>query len=104
MAQSARTGFRHIEINDRGIPIIVGTNFKITELIQNKIAHGWSPEELHFQFPHISLGQIHSALAYYYEFQEEIDQMIAERNMATEVIKKQLKSDALQKRLNSYVS
>ena len=28
-------------------------------------AHGWSAEELLFQHPYLSLGQIHSALAYY---------------------------------------
>ncbi len=27
-------------------------------------AYGWSAEELHFQHPYLTLGQIHSALAY----------------------------------------
>jgi hypothetical protein len=42
-------------------------------------AYGWSPEELHFQHPYLTLGQIHSALAYYWDHQEELDQDIARR-------------------------
>ncbi len=101
MALAEQTGFRYVEINKKGIPVISGTNFKITELIQNKMAHGWSPEELHFQFPHISLSQIYSALAYYFEFKDEIDQMIAERNRSVENINKQLKPTSLTNRLQS---
>ncbi len=28
------------------------------------MAYGWSPEEMHFQHPDLTLGQIYSALAY----------------------------------------
>ncbi len=49
---------------------------KITELILDKIAYGWSPEELQFQHPHLKLGQTYSALAYYSDHQEELDELI----------------------------
>ena len=39
---------------------------KVTEVVLDKIAYGWSPEEIHFQHPHLSLAQIHAALTYYY--------------------------------------
>jgi len=39
----------------------------------DKIDNGSSPEEIHFQYPHLSLAQIHSALAYYYDHQAEFD-------------------------------
>jgi hypothetical protein len=42
-------------------------------------AHGWSPEEIAFQFPHLTLGQIHSALAYYWDQQAELDQEMERR-------------------------
>jgi hypothetical protein len=32
-----------------------------------------SPEEMHFQHPHLSLAEIHAALAYYYENQKQLD-------------------------------
>ena len=65
-----------IEVDDRGVAWITGANTKVTEVVLDKIAHGWSPEEMHLQHPHLSLAQIHSALAYYYEFKETIDDQI----------------------------
>ncbi|MCI0551328.1 MAG: DUF433 domain-containing protein, partial [Anaerolineae bacterium] len=47
-----------------------------SQLILDKIAYGWSPEELQFQHPHLKLGQIYSALAYYSDHQEELDEII----------------------------
>ena len=40
------------------------------------MAYGWSPEEIHFQHPHLSLAQIHGALTYYYEHQSDLDAQI----------------------------
>ena len=54
---------------------------KIVELVTAQQAHGWSPEELAFQFPHLTLGQIHSALAYYWDHQRALDLAI-ERDLA----------------------
>ena len=34
---------------------------------------GYSAEELHFQYPQLSMGQVHSALAYYWDHQTEMD-------------------------------
>jgi len=61
------------------VPIIAGTNIKVVELVLEKTAYGWSAEELHFQHPYLTLGQIHSALAYYWDHQEELDQDIERR-------------------------
>ena len=52
---------------------------KVIELVQAQMANGWSAEELQAQFPYLSLGQIHSALAYYWDHKEELDQDIARR-------------------------
>lgn len=60
------TGYEHIVLGDDGTPHISGTTMKVVELVTAQLAYGWSPEELHFQFPHLTLGQIHSALAYYW--------------------------------------
>ena len=65
-----------IEIDDRGIAWIGGTNVKVVEVVLDKIAYGWSPEEIHFQHPHLSLAQIHAALTYYYENQTHMDAQI----------------------------
>lgn len=75
----AETRYEHIVLDDQRIPIIAGTTMKVIELVTARIAYGWSPEELHSQFPHLTLGQIHSALAYYWDHQEALDQDIARR-------------------------
>ncbi len=59
--------------------MLAGTTMKVVELVMAQQAHGWSPEELHFQFPSLSLGQIHTALAYYWDHKDELDADIERR-------------------------
>ena len=75
----AATTYEHIVIDGAGVPVIAGTNTKVLELVLDLVAHGSSPEEMHYQYPHLSLGQIHSALAYYWDHKEEIDSDIENR-------------------------
>ena len=63
----------HIHLDDRGVSWIDDTNVKVIEVVMERIAHGSSPEEIHFQHPHLSLAQIHAALSYYYDHQQEMD-------------------------------
>ncbi|MCL0066043.1 DUF433 domain-containing protein [Dehalococcoidia bacterium] len=71
---SVTTGYEHIAVDEGGVPIIGGTTMKVVELVAERTAYGWSPEELHFQHPYLTLGQIHSALAYYWDHVRELDQ------------------------------
>ena len=70
---NTKTEYKYIEFNENNVPIIAGTRMKVIELVTSVKAYGWSPEELSFQYPHLTLGQIYSALAYYSDFREEID-------------------------------
>jgi uncharacterized protein (DUF433 family) len=74
-----KTRYEHVILNEAQVPIIAGTNMKVVELVLERTAYGWSPEELHFQHPYLTLGQIYSALAYYWDHQEELDQDIERR-------------------------
>jgi uncharacterized protein (DUF433 family) len=69
------TRYEHIMLNEDRVPSIAGTTMKVVE----QQAYGWSPEELHFQHPYLTLGQIHSALAYYWDHREELDRDIQRR-------------------------
>ncbi len=82
--QELITIYEHVQIDAGGVPIIAGTNMKVVELVMAQLAHGWSPEELHFQHPYLSLGQIHSALAYYWDHKEELDADIERRRQYAE--------------------
>jgi len=73
------TGYEHILLNEQGIAVIAGANMKVVELVAETTAYGWSPEELHFQHPYLSMGQIYSALAYYWDHREQIDADLARR-------------------------
>jgi len=66
----------HIWLDNRGEAWIDEANTKVIEVALDMIAHGWSPEEIHFQHRHLSLAQIHSALGYYYDHKAELDEQI----------------------------
>jgi uncharacterized protein (DUF433 family) len=89
------TRYEHVMLNDARIPTISGTDMKVTELVLAHIAFGWSPEELYFQFPHLTLGQIHSALAYYWDHRQELDKDIELRLEATEKLRSELQNSNL---------
>lgn len=78
------TAYEHIVINEGGVALIKGTNMKVIELVLETTSHGWSPEELQFQHPYLSLGQIHSALAYYWDHAEDLDRDIEQRLVRVE--------------------
>lgn len=78
-----------IEIDEKGVPWISGANTKVVEVVLDKMAHGWSPEEMHFQHPHLSMAQIHAALSYYYENQVEVDADIERRDLEVEALRAQ---------------
>lgn len=73
MGQNVLTVYEHIEIDEAGVPHVAGTTMKVVELVSSHLAYGWSPEELLFQYPHLTLGQIYAALAYYWDHKAEID-------------------------------
>ena len=77
--QVVETKYEHVILNEDNVPIIADTNTKVIELILDKIAYGWSPEELRFQHPHLTMGQIYSALAYYSDHQEVLDRVIEQQ-------------------------
>ncbi len=76
---SIATAYEHITLSENGVPMIEGTTTKIVEIVLETKAYGWSPEEVHFQHPYLSLGQIYSAMAYYFDHSQEFEREIRER-------------------------
>jgi uncharacterized protein (DUF433 family) len=95
------TKYEHIAIGDEGVPVILGANMKVTELIAETVAYGWSPEELHFQHPHLSMGQIHSALAYYWDHADSVDQDLEKRLHQAEQLRQVHADSSVAARLKS---
>jgi len=97
----AETKYQHILLDDHKVPMIAGTTMKVVELASAHLAYGWSAEELHFQFPDLALGQIYSALAYYWDNQSALEKDIEKRLESTEKIRHDTKETPLMKRLKS---
>jgi uncharacterized protein (DUF433 family) len=76
---SIETTYEHITLTESGVPMIEGTTTKIVEIVLETKAYGWSPEEIHFQHPYLSLGQIYSAMAYYFDHSQDFEREIGER-------------------------
>jgi uncharacterized protein (DUF433 family) len=68
-----------IEVDSSGLAIVSGTKTKVIEIALDRITHHWDADEIRRQHPHLSLGQIYAALAYYHEHQAECDRQIEER-------------------------
>ncbi len=80
----AKSGYAHVALGSDGVPVITGTTMKVVELVMAQKAHGWSPEELVFQHPYLTLSQIHSALAYYWDHKDQLDDDMARRSRFAE--------------------
>lgn len=91
----------HIVIDHQGVAEIKGANTKVVEVVLDKLAYGWSPEEIHFQHPHLSLAQIHAALAYYYDHQETLDSEIEGRRRDAEAMRSKVTNPSLREKLGT---
>jgi uncharacterized protein (DUF433 family) len=96
-----KTTYEHIILDESAAPQIAGANTKVVELVLDHIAYGWSPEELRLQHPHLTLGQIYSALAYYWDHQTELDQDIERRLHDVTVMRRAAGETRLEKRLRA---
>jgi len=95
------TIFNFNHLSEHGVPYIAGTTMKIVELVGEKLCFGWSPEELLFQHPYLSLGQIHAALAYYWDHADAFDKDMADRLQKIKNLKKKAPTSPLILRLKS---
>lgn len=63
----------HITIDQKGVARVDGTRIKVIHVAKESVARGGAIEQLREAFPHLSMGQIHAALAYYYDHQAQFD-------------------------------
>ena len=95
------TEYKYIQLGEHNVPIISGTTMKVVELITSVKAYHWSPQELHENYPHLSLSQIHSALAYYWDHQEAIDADMERREEYAERLQTEAGESPLSKKLRA---
>lgn len=91
----------HIKLDEQGVAWIDDANVKVIEVVVDRLAYGWSPEEIHFQHVHLSLAQIHAALAYYYDHQATLDAEIARQEQTARQLQKEAGDSPLAARLKA---
>ena len=89
----------HIARDERGVAWIDGKNVKVVEVVLDHLAYGWSAEAIHEQQPQLSLAEIHSALAYYYDHTAEFDEQIAWQEKELTALRAANGESSLQQRL-----
>ena len=69
-------------VRDEGVrggkPRIAGTGFKVQQVVIEYVHAARTVEQILKSHPHLSLAQIHAALSYYYDHQNEIESDIQE--------------------------
>ena len=100
----AEAPITHVRMDESGVAWIDDTNVKVIEVIVDHLAYGHSPEEVHLQHPHISLAQIHSAFAYYFDHRDELDAEIARRHRAVELTRAKATGQPSRKKLLARLS
>lgn len=91
----------HVRLDESGVAWIDGTNVKVIEVAVEQLAYGWSPEEIHFQHPGLSLAQIHAALSYYHDHRQEYDAAIERQSSRAESLAASQGDTPLQRRLRT---
>lgn len=61
-----------------GKPILAGTRIKVSDVVIEVKRMGMTPDEVVQAHPHLSLAQVHAALAYYDNHMDDIEREIAE--------------------------
>jgi uncharacterized protein (DUF433 family) len=95
------TEYKYVELDEQQVPYIAGTTMKVIELVEAQRAYGWSPEEIHMQHRYLSMSQIHSALAYYWDHQQELDADLERRFQYAETLRRETGESALARKLRA---
>lgn len=49
---------------------------RVTQIVMDYLAHGWSPDEMCRQHPYLQPAEAYAAMTYYFDHQEEMDREI----------------------------
>lgn len=62
---------------------------RVAMIVGDYLGRGWSAEEIVLQYPHLTLAEVHTALAYYHDHQDEIDDEMREELSEAERLRRQ---------------
>ena len=102
-AMSVEVSYPHIEKLEgsparlRRLPRI-----RVAQIVIDYQNHGWSADEICIHYPHLKPAEVHSAMAYYYDHQSEIDGEIEEEQLRIEESRKNANPAPAEQRLRSH--
>src|SRR5947208_11661355 len=74
---------------------------RVSQIVIDYLNHGWSADEICIHYPHLRLAEVHSAMAYYFDHQVEIESEIDNEQVIIEESRKKAKPTALELRLRA---
>ncbi len=93
------TRYEHIALNESDVPVVAGTRMKVIQIVLETQEYGWGPEEISDNHPGLTLGQVYSALAYYWDHKEELDRDIERRLDEVDRLQRDAQPRGLEERL-----
>ena len=86
--QAARALQSHIDETGRR-PVVAGTDIKVGQIAWECEYHGMNPDDIVEAHPHLTLADVHAALAYFYDHREAIVSEWQERDQLIEAMQKE---------------
>ncbi len=74
---------------------------RVTQIVMDYLAHGWSPDEICRQHIELHPAEVHSAMAYYFDHQTEIDGEIRQEVTAVDQARQNSTPSSLVMRLRA---
>jgi uncharacterized protein (DUF433 family) len=107
MSQTSQVVATHVELrpNREGRPraFIVGTRVRVQDVYALGELQGASPDEIVGALPHLTLGQVHAALSYYFDHREAILQEMREDEEYARHLRESTGPGPLQQQLQSLI-
>src|SRR2546429_6655469 len=74
---------------------------RVAHIVIDYLNHGWSADEICIHYPHLKPAEVHSAMAYYFDHQTEIDGEIEEEQRLIEASHKNAAPTPVELRLRA---
>jgi uncharacterized protein (DUF433 family) len=86
-----------------GKPCVADTRIRVWDIATASQA-GQSPDEILASFPHLTLSDVHAALAYYYDNREQIEKQMARERREVQSLRRQLGPGPLEQKRRARTS
>lgn len=86
---STEINYPHITWNDNSTPCIDDTRHRVIDIAADHLVHGYSAMQIVDQYPDLTPAQVHTALAYYYDHQDEINSALMTSYEQAEKLRRQ---------------